>query len=132
MGNGEWGVGSGDKELALLFPIPHSPFPTPHSPFPITRSLFFSRTFSFPHSGESFRFESQCRVFCHAYLRLWGSLAIQVVRRRIGDRRGVCRLGLNVILRRGGGEVRRETDLRLRFFFRLRREKDSVEQVRDA
>jgi hypothetical protein len=33
MGSGEWGVGSGDKEIAF-----HSPFPTPSIPFP--RPLF--------------------------------------------------------------------------------------------
>src|SRR5262249_60264745 len=37
---GEWGVGSGKKDLILHspFPTPHSPFPTPHSPLPTPHS----------------------------------------------------------------------------------------------
>src|SRR5262245_57427284 len=31
-GNGEWGMGNGEK---ILLPVPHSPLPIPHSPFPV-------------------------------------------------------------------------------------------------
>src|SRR5262249_49357620 len=33
IGNREWGVGSGEWEETISFPIPHSPLPTPDSRF---------------------------------------------------------------------------------------------------
>jgi hypothetical protein len=41
MGNGEWGIGSGEWELDALPPIPHSPLPIPYfasSSAPMNRS----------------------------------------------------------------------------------------------
>src|SRR5262245_57982734 len=37
MGNGEWGMGNGEK---MLFLIPHSPLPTPDSRLPTPHSRF--------------------------------------------------------------------------------------------
>src|SRR5262249_49154145 len=39
MGNGEWGMGNGDKKLFL---IPHSPLPIPHSPTITNLGAIFS------------------------------------------------------------------------------------------